>query len=145
MSDTLQTACPACGGLNRLPAARLGDAANCGRCHAPLFPGRVIDADASGFERHVTRGDLPVLVDFWAPWCGPCRMMAPAFEAAAKRLAPQFRLLKVNTEEEQALASRFAIRSIPTLILFQEGREVARMSGAMSEEQLVQWAQSQRR
>ena len=143
MKATIQTPCPACGGINRLPSARLTEAPNCGRCHAPLFPGTVVSADAATFERHVSRGDLPVLVDFWAPWCGPCRMMAPAFEAAARTLSPQVRLLKVNTEEAQALAGRYAIRSIPTLILFRDGQEQARMSGAMSEAQLVQWVRGQ--
>jgi len=143
MSELLQVVCPSCDGVNRVPAARLSDHPNCGRCHAPLLPGTAIPVNAAQFERHVTRGDLPVLVDFWAPWCGPCRSMAPAFEAAARALSPQVRLLKLNTEEEQAVASRYAIRSIPTLILFENGREKARMSGAMSEAQLVGWTKSQ--
>ncbi|QID18167.1 thioredoxin TrxC [Nitrogeniibacter mangrovi] len=143
MSTTVQVACPACGGINRLPEARLGERPNCGRCHQPLFTGQPIAADADTFERHVGRGDLPVLVDFWAPWCGPCRMMAPAFDAAARTLSPDVRLLKVNTEEQQALAARYAIRSIPTLILFENGREKARSSGAMNESQLVHWVRSQ--
>jgi len=143
MSETLQVVCPSCDGINRVPAARLTDQPNCGRCHSPLLPGASIPVDATRFERHVTRGELPVLVDFWAPWCGPCRSMAPAFEAAARTLSSQVRLLKLNTEEEQAVASRYAIRSIPTLILFENGREKARVSGAMSEAQLVAWTRSQ--
>jgi len=143
MAEAIQTACPGCGGLNRLPADRISEQPNCGRCHAPLFPGAVINADAATFDRHVLKDDLPVLVDFWAPWCGPCRMMAPAFDAAAKQLSPGVRLLKVNTEEAQALAGRFAIRSIPTLVLFRNGREAARQSGAMNEAQLVGWVRSQ--
>jgi len=143
MSETLQVVCPSCGGINRVPRTRVSDQPNCGRCHAPLLPGASVPVDAALFERHVGRGDLPVLVDFWAPWCGPCRSMAPAVEAAARALSPQVRLLKVNTEEEQALAGQFAIRSIPTLILFEGRREKARMSGAMSEAQLVAWTKSQ--
>jgi thioredoxin 2 len=143
MSETLQVVCPSCDGINRLPATRLTDQPGCGRCHSPLLPGASIQVDATRFERHVTRGELPVLVDFWAPWCGPCRSMAPAFEAAARTLSMQVRLLKLNTEEEQAVASRYAIRSIPTLILFENGREKARVSGAMSEAQLVAWTRSQ--
>jgi thioredoxin 2 len=142
-SDNLTLACPHCHALNRVPAARAGDRPNCGKCHQPLFPGHPVALDAASFGVHAGSSDLPLLVDFWAPWCGPCRMMAPAFEEAARTLEPQMRLAKVNTEEAQDLAARFAIRSIPTMVLFRGGREVARQSGAMNAAGIVQWARSQ--
>lgn len=142
MSETIQVVCSACDGINRLPTARLSDDARCGRCQEALFPGHAIAADAAAFERQLSRSGLPLMVDFWAPWCAPCRSMAPAFEAAATQLARQFRLLKVDTEKEQALAARFAIRSIPTLIVFRDGKEVARTSGALDTTRLVTWARS---
>ena len=140
MSESIQVVCSACHGINRLPIARLNDDARCGRCREALFPGHAIAADSAEFERQLRHSGLPLLVDFWAPWCAPCRSMAPAFEAAATQLARQFRLLKVDTENEQALAARFAIRSIPTLIVFRAGKEAARTSGALDTVRLVKWA-----
>ena len=136
--------CPHCHAANRLPAERLADGATCGKCKARLFSGKPIELGAANFDNHIGRSDIPVLVDFWAPWCGPCRTMAPAFAQAAQQLEPEFRLAKVNTEDEQQLAARFGIRSIPTLALFRNGREVARQAGAMDTASLVRWVRSQR-
>ncbi len=142
MPNPLHVVCPHCHATNRLPAERLAQSPNCGQCKAPLFTGQPVELDAASFDRHVGRNDLPVVVDFWAPWCGPCKSMAPAFAQAAAMLAPQYRLAKVNTEEVQALAARFGIRSIPTLVIFRGGREIARQSGAMDASTLVRWIRS---
>jgi len=136
---TLNAVCPDCGAVNRIPAARRDDAPQCGRCGQPLFPGRPVALGTAGFSRFTERNDLPVVVDFWATWCGPCRAMAPQFEQSARRLAGQVQFAKVDTDAEPELAGRFAIRSIPTVILLREGREVRRHSGAMSAGQLEQW------
>ena len=135
--------CPHCGAGNRVPAARLGEAPHCGRCHLRLFAGAPLALDAAGFERHAARSDLPLLIDFWAAWCGPCQQMAPQFHAAAAVLEPHVRLGKVDTEAEPELAARFAIRSIPTLVLVRDAREVARQAGAMGRDQIVGWTRSQ--
>ena len=139
MSESLHVVCPVCDAVNRVPAERLGAEPKCGQCHRPLFSGAPTTLDEGRFARHLGRSDLPLLVDFWAPWCGPCRMMAPAFEAAARELEPRVRLVKVNTEEAQGLASRLVIRSIPTLALFRGGAEVARTTGAMDASRIVAW------
>jgi thioredoxin 2 len=129
--------------MNRIPRDRLAQSPKCGRCHVGIFNGKPIALTAANFDSHAMRGELPLLVDYWAPWCGPCLSMAPHFEAAAKSLEPNMRLAKVDTEAEQALGARFGIRSIPTMVLLKAGREIARQSGAMNAEQIVRWAKSQ--
>ena len=140
MSETVQVACPSCLAANRVPAQRLGEDPKCGKCGAQLLDGVPAELGEPQLEAFIARTALPVLVDFWAPWCGPCRAMAPHFERAARELKDKVRLVKVNTEEAQALAARYGIRAIPTLVLFRGGVEEKRMSGALDSAALVRWA-----
>jgi thioredoxin 2 len=137
-NDSLVVVCPHCATKNRVGRERLRDKPACGQCKSQLFPGRPVELTTATFDRQIG-GDATVVVDFWAAWCGPCRMMAPAFEQAAAQVAPGIHLAKVDTEAQPDVASRFAIRSIPTLIAFRNGREIARQSGALSLPQLMQW------
>jgi thioredoxin 2 len=142
MSDVLHIVCPHCDAINRIPTARLADHPKCGQCHKDSFIGHPIELTSATFQRQISRSDIPIVVDFWAPWCGPCKMMAPQFAGAAKQLEPGVRLAKVNTEIEQELAAKYGIRSIPTLMLFKGGREVSRQPGAMGTADIVRWVQS---
>lgn len=134
--------CPACGALNRVPTSRPAAQAKCGRCHGPLFTGHPIDVDEARFRAHLQRDDLPLLVDMWAVWCGPCRIMAPQFERAATLLEPRVRLLKLNVDEARSVSAQYGVRSIPTLFLFHHGRVVDQIAGAQNADAIVQWTRS---
>ena len=140
--EALHVVCPHCHTTNRVQAAQLGSAPDCGSCHRPLFTGEPLALDAASFDRHVARSHLPVVVDFWAPWCGPCRAMAPMFARAAEALEPRVQLLKLNSDEAPEISAKFGISGIPTLLLLQKGRELARISGAMDSQRIVAWTLS---
>jgi thioredoxin 2 len=142
MNDPVHIVCAACMAVNRIPADRLAAKPKCGKCHQPLLDQHPVELNTASFQQHIKRNDIPVVVDFWAPWCGPCKMMAPAFEQAAAQLAPDVRLAKLNTEAEQTIGAQLGIRSIPTMIVFRNGHEVARQAGALGAADIVRWVRA---
>ena len=142
MSERTQVVCGHCDTVVGLPSDRLQDAPRCPQCHSPLFEGKPVELTEANFDKHLNRGDLPLVVDFWAPWCGPCIAMAPFYEATARLMEPKLRFAKLNTQDEPAPAGRFNIRAIPTMIVFRAGREIARQTGAMDSASMQRWLSS---
>lgn len=143
MAQSRHLVCPHCDAVNRIPVQKLNDNPRCGRCKESLFDGKPVELSSQTFDKHLKRNDIPLVVDFWAPWCGPCKMMAPHFKTATSQMEPNARLAKLNTEQAQAVAARYNIRSIPTVAIFRNGREVARQAGAMDARTLTNWIRSQ--
>lgn len=137
--EKVKIVCPHCDAINAVPTDRSARQANCGKCHKPLFTGSPVDLEGGRFDRHVRRSDIPVVVDFWAPWCGPCRAMAPAFEQAARELEPKLRFAKVDIDKAPDLAARYGVQGVPTLVVFRNGEEADRQVGALPGSQLRAW------
>lgn len=142
MSDSRHLVCPHCEAVNRVPAERLASHPKCGKCKEPLFTGQPVELTDRNFDKHIRRNEVPVVVDFWAAWCGPCKMMAPHFKTVTAQMEPRVRFAKVDTEHAQRTAAQFGIRSIPTVVIFRNGREIARQAGAMDAPTLANWIQS---